>query len=84
MSTFVALSGNASQKYDFLPKSMPVLKKILQIILPLGLAVLLFWLVYRDMDFKQLATVFKQVLSAGWGQSDMLLRVFNNDMRGLR
>ncbi len=84
MSTFVALSGNASQKYDFLPKSMPVLKKILQIILPLGLAVLLFWLVYRDMDFKQLATVFKQGLNAGWLLIAILLSVFSNVLRGLR
>lgn len=84
MSTFVALKGNASQKYDFLPKSMPLLKKILQIILPLALAVLLFWLVYRDMDFGQLLTVFKQGLNTGWLLAAILLSVVSNVLRGLR
>ncbi|NLT03995.1 MAG: flippase-like domain-containing protein [Bacteroidales bacterium] len=63
---------------------MPLLKKILQILLPLALAVLLFWLVYKDMDFGQLAAVFKQGLHAGWLLAAILLSVFSNILRGLR
>lgn len=63
---------------------MPLLKKILQILLPLALAVLLFWLVYKDMDFGQLAAVFQQGLNTGWLLAAVLLSVFSNILRGLR
>lgn len=63
---------------------MPLLKKILQILVPFALAVLLFWLVYRDMDVGQLATVLKQGLHLGWLLVAILLSSLSNVLRGLR
>jgi len=60
------------------------LRKILQILVPLALAILLFWLVYRDMDFSKLATVFKSGLHYGWVIIVILLNALSNVIRGLR
>jgi uncharacterized protein (TIRG00374 family) len=63
---------------------MPQVKKILQIVIPLALAVLLFWLVYRDMDFAQLTAVFKQGMHAGWLLVAVVISAISNVLRGLR
>lgn len=63
---------------------MPQVKKILQVLVPLALAVLLFWLVYRDMDFSQLTAVFKQGIHAGWLLVAVALSALSNVLRGLR
>lgn len=76
--------GHDVQKYYFLPKSMPLLKKILQVVIPLTMAVLLFWLVYKDMDFGKLAEVFKQGLHYGWLLFAVALSALSNVLRGLR
>ncbi len=65
-------------------KSMPLVKKILQVVIPLALAILLFWLVYRDMDFGQLAGVFKSGLNYGWLLLAVALSFVSNVLRGLR
>lgn len=50
----------------------------------MALAVLLFWLVYRDMDFSQLTTVFQKGLNTGWLLMAVALSAISNVLRGLR
>lgn len=76
--------GHDVQKYYFLLKSMSLVKKILQVVVPLALAIFLFWLVYRHMDFRQLAEVFKRGLHYGWLLVAILISVVSNVLRGLR
>lgn len=63
---------------------MAQLKKILQIVLPLLLAALLFWWVYRDMNFSRLVAVFKSGLHYEWLLLSVFLSIISNILRGLR
>lgn len=63
---------------------MKLLKKILQILIPLALAGLLFWLVYKDMDFSRLSDVFRSGLNYGWILLSVLLSILSMVIRGLR
>jgi glycosyltransferase 2 family protein len=63
---------------------MKQIKKILQIILPLALAVLLFWWVYRDMDFSRLGKAFSGDVHYGWFIFSLFLSVLSMVLRGLR
>lgn len=63
---------------------MTQLKKILQILLPLALAGLLFCWVYRDMDFSRLAGVFRKGLHYEWLILSVVLSTLSNILRGLR
>lgn len=63
---------------------MPIVKKILQVVVPLALAIVLFWLVYRDMDLERLAEVFKRGLNYGWLLVAVVLSAVSNVLRGLR
>jgi uncharacterized protein (TIRG00374 family) len=60
------------------------MKKILQILIPFLVAVLLFWLVYRNMDFNQLLDVFKRGLHYEWIAVAVGLNLVSNFLRGLR
>jgi uncharacterized protein (TIRG00374 family) len=63
---------------------MAQIKKILQILIPLLLAALLFWLVYRKMDLAILADVFKKGLNYYWITFSVILSIISNILRGLR
>jgi uncharacterized membrane protein YbhN (UPF0104 family) len=63
---------------------MKQIKKILQVILPLTLAVLLFWWVYRDWDFNALVRVFRGGVHYEWFVLSFFLSVLSNVIRGLR
>lgn len=63
---------------------MAQIKKILQILIPLLLAALLFWVVYRDMDIATLSDVFKKGLNYGWIILSVILSIISNIIRGLR
>ena len=63
---------------------MAQIKKILQILIPLLLAALLFWVVYRDMDISKLSDVFKKGLNYGWIILSVILSIISNIIRGLR
>jgi glycosyltransferase 2 family protein len=76
--------GQDVQKYYFLLKSMPLIKKILQVVVPLALAAILFWLVYRNMDFGKLADVLKRGLHYDWLFVAVALSALSNVLRGLR
>lgn len=63
---------------------MTQIKKILQIVIPLALAALLFWWVYKDMDFTKLSEVLRSGLNYGWIIVSILLSTLSNIIRGLR
>jgi glycosyltransferase 2 family protein len=63
---------------------MKQIKKILQVLLPLGLAALLFWWVYRDMDFTAFGAAFSDGLPWGWFLFSLLLSILSMVLRGLR
>lgn len=63
---------------------MNQIKKILQVILPLLLAVFLFWLVYKDWDFRSLANVFKSGTNYEWFLISLLVSILSMILRGLR
>ncbi|MEA4839855.1 MAG: lysylphosphatidylglycerol synthase transmembrane domain-containing protein [Bacteroidales bacterium] len=63
---------------------MKKIKKVLQIVLPLALAVLLFWWVYRDMNFSKLMNVFHGGIHYEWFLLSFFLSVLSNLIRGIR
>jgi len=63
---------------------MKQIKRILQIIIPLALAALLFWWVYKDMDFSKLGKVFFESLHYKWLLLSFLLSVLSMIIRGIR
>lgn len=63
---------------------MKGIKKAVQVILPLGLAAFLFWLVYKDWDFKVLANAFKGGVHYEWFFASLLLSILSMVLRGLR
>lgn len=63
---------------------MKQFKKILQIVIPLALAALLFWWVYRDMDFSKLGKVFREGINYEWFILSAALSVLSVVVRGLR
>ncbi len=63
---------------------MKHIKKVLQVILPLGLAAFLFWLVYKDWNFSALTDVFKNGVHYEWFFVSLLLSVLSMVLRGLR
>jgi len=63
---------------------MKQIKKILQIIIPLALAALLFWWVYRDMDFSKLGKVFREGIHYEWFLVSLILSILSMVLRGLR
>jgi conserved hypothetical protein len=63
---------------------MKQIKRILQIVVPLALAALLFWWVYRDMDFTKVGKVFQKGIHYEWFLVSFLLSVLSMVVRGLR
>jgi glycosyltransferase 2 family protein len=63
---------------------MKQIKKILQVILPLALAGLLFWWVYRDWNFQALADAFRSGVHYEWFIVSLLLSILSMVLRGLR
>lgn len=63
---------------------MKQIKKALQVIVPLVLAALLFWWVYRDMDFSKLGKVFRDGIHYEWFLVSFVLSVLSMIIRGLR
>lgn len=63
---------------------MKQIKKIFQVVIPLALAALLFWWVYRDMDFSRLGKVFKDGIHYEWFLVSLILSVLSMVLRGLR
>lgn len=63
---------------------MKQIKRILQILIPLALAAILFWWVYKDMDFSKLGKVFKDGLHYEWFVVSFFLSVLSMIIRGLR
>jgi uncharacterized protein (TIRG00374 family) len=63
---------------------MKQIKRILQILIPLALAALLFWFVYKDMDFTQLGNALKGGLHYEWFVLSFFLSVLSMVIRGLR
>lgn len=64
--------------------SMNQIKKVFQIILPLGLAVFLFWLVYKDWDFRALTDAFQGGVHYEWVVFSLFLSILSMVLRGLR
>ena len=79
-----SLKKLSSAKVTIFIDSMAYLKKILKILLPLVLAVFLFWWVYRDMDFSRLMDVFRSGLNYEWILLSCVLSVLSMIIRGLR
>lgn len=63
---------------------MKQIKKILQVVLPLAMAGLLFWWVYRDWDFNALVNAFSSGVHYEWFFVSLLLSVLSMVLRGLR
>jgi len=63
---------------------MKHIKKILQVLLPLALAGLLFWWVFRDFDFNSLVNAFKSGVHYEWFFVSLLLSILSMVLRGLR
>jgi glycosyltransferase 2 family protein len=63
---------------------MKGIKKALQVILPLSLAAFLFWLVYKDWDFRVLTTKFSSGVHYEWFFVSLLLSILSMVLRGLR
>jgi len=63
---------------------MKQIKKILQVVLPLAMAGLLFWWVYRDWDFNALVRAFSSGVHYEWFFVSMLLSILSMILRGLR
>lgn len=63
---------------------MKQIKRALQIIVPLALAALLFWWVYRDMDFSALGKVFRNGIHYEWFILSFFLSVLSTVIRGIR
>jgi len=63
---------------------MKQIKRILQILIPLALAAILFWWVYKDMDFSKLGKVFRDGLHYEWFLVSFLLSTLSMIIRGLR
>lgn len=63
---------------------MKQIKRVLQIIVPLALAALLFWWVYRDMDFSKLGKVIREGIHYEWFLLSFVLSVLSMVIRGLR
>jgi glycosyltransferase 2 family protein len=63
---------------------MKQIKKILQVVLPLAMAGLLFWWVYRDWDFNALVKAFSSGVHYEWFFVSLLLSILSMVLRGLR
>ncbi|MCX6309575.1 MAG: lysylphosphatidylglycerol synthase transmembrane domain-containing protein [Bacteroidia bacterium] len=63
---------------------MKQIKKILQFVLPLAMAGLLFWWVYRDWDFNALVKAFSSGVHYEWFLVSLLLSILSMVLRGLR
>lgn len=63
---------------------MKQIKKILQVILPLAMAGLLFWWVYKDWDFNALVKAFSSGVHYEWFFVSLLLSILSMVLRGLR
>jgi len=63
---------------------MKQIKRIFQILIPLALAAILFWWVYKDMDFSKLGKVFRDGLHYEWFVVSFFLSVLSMIIRGLR
>jgi glycosyltransferase 2 family protein len=63
---------------------MKQIKKFLQVVLPLAMAGLLFWWVYRDWDFNALVKAFSSGVHYEWFFVSLLLSVLSMVLRGLR
>jgi len=63
---------------------MKLIKKILQVVLPLAMAGLLFWWVYRDWDFNALVKAFSSGVHYEWFFVSLLLSILSMVLRGLR
>jgi len=63
---------------------MKQIKNALRIVLPLTLAVIIFWWVYRDMDFSRLVKVFHNGIHYEWFIFSALLSILSMILRGLR
>jgi glycosyltransferase 2 family protein len=63
---------------------MRQIKKILQVIIPLVLAIGLFWWVYRDFDFHTLVKAFSSGVHYEWFFVSLLLSILSMVLRGLR
>ena len=63
---------------------MKLIKKILQVLLPLALAGLLFWWVYKDWDFNALVKAFSSGVHYEWFFVSLLLSILSMVLRGLR
>lgn len=63
---------------------MKQIKKILQVVLPLAMAGLLFWWVYKDWDFNALVEAFSNGVHYEWFFVSLLLSVLSMVLRGLR
>jgi glycosyltransferase 2 family protein len=84
MSTFVAIQAYKRHKSTIFYPSMPQLKKILQLVLSLAFAAVLFWLVYRKMDITQLKGALAGGLNYQWIGLFVLMGIVSNIARGLR
>ncbi len=63
---------------------MKQIKKFLQVVLPLAMAGLLFWWVYRDWDFNALVNAFSSGVHYEWFFVSLLLSILSMVLRGLR
>jgi glycosyltransferase 2 family protein len=80
----VALQAYKQHKSTIFYPSMPQIKKILQLVVSLAFAALLFWLVYRKMDITQLKGVLAEGLNYQWIVLFVILGIVSNVARGLR
>lgn len=63
---------------------MKQIKRILQILIPLVLAAILFWWVYKDMDFSMVGKAFEDGIHYEWFLLSFVLSVLSMLVRGLR
>ncbi|HET9571427.1 MAG TPA: lysylphosphatidylglycerol synthase transmembrane domain-containing protein [Bacteroidales bacterium] len=63
---------------------MKQIKKILRVVLPLALAGLLFWWVYKDWNFNALVKIFNRGVHYEWFFISLLLSILSMVLRGLR
>lgn len=63
---------------------MKQIKKILQVVLPLAMAGLLFWWVFREFDFNSLVKAFSSGVHYEWFFVSLLLSILSMVLRGLR
>lgn len=61
-----------------------MMKKILQYILPVGLTVLLVWLLFRKVDFRQTLGIMRHGVAYQWILAGMAISVFSHVFRAMR